>query len=101
MEDRKYQQPHWYEQLRNQEKFEANMKNIQVGDWVLANQPPKKRLEKGYKGKVFPWYRKLDNYSFKQKELEGGVISKANNKNSNFSSDFFMLPKNTGGYIKD
>ena len=57
MEDRKYQQPHWYEQLKNQEKFEGNVKNIQVGDWVLANQPSKKKgLEKGYKGKVFLFF---------------------------------------------
>ena len=46
MEDRKYQQPHWYEQLKNQEKFEVNVKNIEVGEWVLANQPQKKDWKK-------------------------------------------------------
>ena len=33
------------------------MKNIQVGDWILANQlTTKKGLEKGYKGKVFLFF---------------------------------------------
>ena len=59
MEDRKYQQPHWYEQLKNQEKFEGNVKNIQVGDWVLANQPQKKDWKKDSRERYFYFF-----YSF-------------------------------------
>ena len=56
MKDRKYQQPHWYKQLRNQEKFEANMKKIQVGDWVLANQPQKKDWKKDTRERYFYFF---------------------------------------------
>ena len=39
---------------------------------------------------------KTRQLSFNNKKNRRGVISKANNKNSNFSSDFFKLPKNYG-----
>ena len=53
VKNRSYKQPHWYDQLKNQEEYEKKQKNIQVGDWVLANKPLKrKKMDKGYMGKV-------------------------------------------------
>ena len=40
----------------NQEKFEANMKNIQVGDWILANQPQKKDWKKDTRERYFYFF---------------------------------------------
>ena len=92
----------------NQEKFEANMKNIQVGDWILANQPQKKDWKKDTRERYFYFFsitllskttsmiQKTRQLFFQTKRTRRGVISKANNKNSYFQSDFFMLPKNYG-----
>ena len=44
-----YHQPHWYEQVISQEKYEENKKNIQVGDLVLSHTFDKKeKFKKGY-----------------------------------------------------
>lgn len=61
IENRKYQQPHWYDQMKNQQKYEKNQDKIQVGDWVLANAPMEKskKLHKGYKRKVRQVYYQL------------------------------------------
>lgn len=52
---------HWYDHIKNQEKYEKNPANIQVGDLVLSNINKGERFRKGYQWKVkFPF---RDTYS--------------------------------------
>ena len=43
---------HWYNHIKNQEEYEKNPSNIQVGDLVLSNINKGERFRKGYQWKV-------------------------------------------------
>ena len=43
---------HWYDHIRNQEEYEKNPANVQVGDLVLSNIDKGERFRKGYQWKV-------------------------------------------------
>lgn len=43
---------HWYNHIKNQEEYEKNLSNIQVGDLVLSNINKGERFRKGYQWKV-------------------------------------------------
>ena len=54
LKNREYKQDHWYTQIKNQEAYESNSKNIQTGDLVLVNEreKDKKQFRKGYMHRV-------------------------------------------------
>ena len=49
---RPYQQPHWFEQIENQKKYEQDHSKIQVGDLVLSHTGKQYRFRKGYQRQV-------------------------------------------------
>ena len=57
-DNRKYNQPHWWQQLNNQEAYEKQSNKIQKGDLVLVNEKErdKKKFRKGYQRHVSKFY---------------------------------------------
>ena len=53
-DDRKYNQPHWWQQINNQEAYEKQKNKIQIGDLVLVNEKEKdkQKFRKGYQRHV-------------------------------------------------